>query len=95
MSEGDETPKRHCPCCGYRTLRSCGHYEICPVCFWEDEPGGLCDPDYRGGANPVSLRTARANFERFGAAEARFRTRVRLFEPSEMPRTIAPFGTDE
>lgn len=26
-----------CLCCGYRTLDERGAFDICPVCFWEDE----------------------------------------------------------
>ena len=26
-----------CPCCGYLTLNERGAYDICPVCFWEDD----------------------------------------------------------
>lgn len=26
-----------CPCCGYQTLPQRGSYELCPVCWWEDE----------------------------------------------------------
>lgn len=26
-----------CPCCGYRTLPGQGDYDLCPVCWWEDE----------------------------------------------------------
>lgn len=26
-----------CLCCGYKTLESRGEYDICPVCFWEDD----------------------------------------------------------
>src|SRR3712207_8061939 len=46
-----------CPCCGYRTLREpeYGSYDICPVCFWEDDSVQFSDPDYRGGANHESL----------------------------------------
>ena len=29
--------KYKCLCCGYRTLDERGDYDICPVCFWEDE----------------------------------------------------------
>lgn len=36
-----------CPCCGYKTLAERGMYEICPVCWWEDEgfdtPDGACN----------------------------------------------------
>ena len=29
--------KYKCPCCGYYTLEDEeGHFDICPVCFWED-----------------------------------------------------------
>jgi hypothetical protein len=47
-----------CPCCGYRTFRDPGYgsYDLCPVCFWEDDDLQLSEPDYRGGANDVSLR---------------------------------------
>lgn len=26
-----------CPCCGCLTLEERGGYDICPVCFWEDD----------------------------------------------------------
>ena len=26
-----------CPCCGCLTLNERGAYDICPVCFWEDD----------------------------------------------------------
>ena len=29
--------KVRCLCCGYKTLDQRGAFEICPVCFWEDE----------------------------------------------------------
>ena len=29
--------KYKCLCCGYRTLETRGEYDICPVCFWEDD----------------------------------------------------------
>lgn len=60
-----------CPCCGYRTLREKpgGTYNICEVCFWEDDPIQLDDPDYEGGANRVSLKQGQRNFQEFGACE--------------------------
>ncbi|MBW4608570.1 MAG: hypothetical protein KME22_15515 [Hassallia sp. WJT32-NPBG1] len=42
----------HCPCCGYKTLSERGGYEICPVCFWEDDGQDEEDKDViRGGPN--------------------------------------------
>jgi len=39
-----------CPVCGYRTLGdSHGHFDICPVCFWEDDNLQCLDFDYAGG----------------------------------------------
>lgn len=29
--------KYKCLCCGYQTLDTRGEYDICPVCFWEDD----------------------------------------------------------
>ena len=40
--EGD---RYSCPCCLYKTLSEIGGYEICPVCFWEDD--GVEDPEER------------------------------------------------
>jgi hypothetical protein len=47
-----------CPCCGYKTLPEKHLYDICPICFWEDDIVQFEDPDFEGGANIVSLRQA-------------------------------------
>lgn len=58
-----------CPCCGYRTLAERGSYEICPVCFWEDD--GSVEPGRVSGPNHMTLAQARANFKTFGAVSER------------------------
>ena len=40
-----------CPCCRFLTLRERGGFNICQVCFWEDDEVQFFDPSYRGGAN--------------------------------------------
>lgn len=76
-------PRFTCPCCGHRTLSGPpGSYEICEVCFWEDDGVQLLDPAYRGGANGPSLMECQANFARVGACEERFIGDVRA------PRTM-------
>ncbi|WP_420547618.1 CPCC family cysteine-rich protein [Curvivirga sp.] len=67
----ENTQKYQCLCCGYRTLDepATGNYDICPVCFWEDDPIQASDPDYKGGANQVSLIQARSNYSVFGASD--------------------------
>jgi hypothetical protein len=57
----------YCPCCGYRTLSEINNYDICRLCFWEDDPFQKEDPFSEGGANYVSLVQAKENYELFGA----------------------------
>lgn len=68
-----------CPCCGYKTLeeKPPGTFDICPICFWEDDNVQFDDPDYKGGANDVSLKEAQKNFLAFGASERRVLKHVR------------------
>jgi hypothetical protein len=74
--EGDNY---RCPCCGCKTLGERGGYEICPVCFWEDDGQDEKDADVvRGGPNAsLSLTQARANYREVGACERRFIKNVR------------------
>lgn len=60
-----------CPCCGYQTLNEepPGTYDICGICFWEDDVVQFNDPDYEGGANTVSLRQAQQNYIHFSACD--------------------------
>jgi hypothetical protein len=71
--------RERCPCCGFRTLRERGGYEICKVCFWEDDGQDEADADeLRGGPNgDLSLSQARANYGAVGASDPRFVDRVR------------------
>jgi len=68
-----EGPTYRCPCCCYVTLPERGGYEICPVCFWEDDGQDDHDADVvRGGPNySLSLTDARRNFEMYGASDLR------------------------
>lgn len=67
-----EMPKYRCPCCRYATLEEGGRYEICHVCFWEDDGQDDDADDVRRGPNGLlSLTDARANFEIYGASEPR------------------------
>lgn len=74
-----------CPCCGYKTFshEPDGSYNICGVCYWEDDPLQLEDPDYEGGANRVSLRQAQKNFQSMGTCEQDMKMWVRKTAPDE------------
>lgn len=67
-----------CPCCGHRVLDSMpGSYEICPVCFWEDDGIQFRWPTTSVGANRVSLIEAQLNYRTFGACDEHGRQYVR------------------
>lgn len=71
---GVRTDRTACPACGAPTLTAEGAGEVCSVCGWEDDARARLDPNFRVGEGGVSLREARANVDRFGAA----------FPPSEV-----------
>ena len=83
---GSAGPRFRCPCCGFYTLpeRAEGNYNICPVCFWEDDRLQQEDDDLEGGANKVSLKQARLNYREFGASDERFIDRVREATEEEL-----------
>jgi hypothetical protein len=76
---------RQCPCCGFLTLSRRGAFEICEVCFWQDDGQDDMDADsVRGGPNAeLSLTDARMNFVSFGACTQDMRNNVRAPRQSE------------
>ncbi len=76
-----------CPCCYCLTLDSRGDYNICPICFWEDDGQGEHDAGFvRGGPNgPLSLTAARENYARLGAVDERALPLVRAPREDEVP----------
>ncbi len=88
MNIGRSSNKRYpCPCCGFRTIATepPGTYELCPVCYWEDDGVQFADPDFMGGANHQSLNQAKANFREFGASSRAALRYVRPASPEEEP----------
>lgn len=55
------TRKNKCPCCGKTQV---GEYAICDNCEWENDPLQAAHPDFRGGANKMSLNEAREAYRR-------------------------------
>ncbi len=70
-----------CPCCGYATLEQGADFEVCDICFWEDDGQDFLeiksDIQEYGSPNGVSLETARKNYIEFGAAERKDLEHVR------------------
>jgi hypothetical protein len=84
-----------CPCCGHLVFDDPpGSYDICPICFWEDDQVQLRWPSSGGGANRLSLIDSQHNYQQFGAIEERFTNQVRSATADEPLdpgwRAIAP-----
>lgn len=78
IKKKDEPKKYKCPCCGYFTFEKKERaYDICPVCFWEDDPEQYKNPTLKGGANHVSLCEARTHYQQFGACDTGMKKYVR------------------
>ena len=67
--------KYTCPCCGYKTLRrrTTGKYEICNICYWEDDPVQFNDHDYEGGANEAFVKASTEKFHCIWCLRGMFR----------------------
>ncbi|MFZ6654014.1 CPCC family cysteine-rich protein [Undibacterium sp. TJN19] len=72
--KGDVEELATCPCCGYRSLEESAAYDICRVCFWEDD--GTTEFDRHSGPNHMTLRDAQQNFQRIGAVTEEVRRYV-------------------
>jgi hypothetical protein len=85
-----------CVCCGHLTMNDGpGSYQICAVCFWEDDDIQLRWPDYSGGANRPSLIEAPQNFQDYGACDERSMEHVRRPEDDEpLDPSWRPIDTD-
>ena len=65
-----------CPCCGYEIFAEPpGSFQICRICFWEDDVVQLVFPLMAGGANKVSLNVAQTNYCKSGVSEDRSLTK--------------------
>ncbi len=77
--------KYPCPCCGYYVFsESLGSYEICPICFWQDDLADMEAMYEAIGPNKVSLFEAQQNYIKFAASEERFIKNVRKHNSEDM-----------
>ena len=77
--------KFRCICCGYKTIEHEDPlwHDICPVCYWENDPVQNSNHDSCNGANRISLNEAIANYKEFGAVMRDFLKYVREPYPNE------------
>ncbi len=80
--------QRHqCKCCGCYTLIGTKEdiaWDICPVCYWENDVFGT-DPNTYSGANHMTLAEGRENYQKFSACDVKMLPHVRPPFPGELP----------
>ncbi len=62
-------PNKQCSCCGQYTLEKDSIFEICKVCGWQDDGLQNDNPDYKGGANKMSLNEAKEAYKKVKSSE--------------------------
>lgn len=81
--------KVQCLVCEYLTVHIRGDYEICPVCFWEDDLLSNDPDEVEGGPNgDLSLNMARTNFLELGAVSIDYLQHVRAPYPNEIQKGL-------
>lgn len=73
----DNGKKYTCFICGFRTLDERCDWEICPVCFWEDDILVTTEDRTSPANRGMLVSTAQANFIRHGAVHPEFVSNVR------------------
>ena len=71
------TNKVHCFICGYPTLDERCDWDICPICYWEDDVLVQGDEDRRSTANRMMVSEAQANYMLIGAISPEYVENVR------------------
>lgn len=86
--------QRHkCKCCGYYTLVGTMEeigWDICPVCFWENDVFEE-KPEAYSGANHMTLAQGRENYKKYSVCDLKSLPHVRFPLPQEFPENNEKF----
>lgn len=70
IPDAEDLSLERCPCCEYKIIKDRGHYEICSICFWEDD--GSDELERYSPPNHLSLKEAKINFLNLGVISEKF-----------------------
>lgn len=76
--------KKQCECCKFYTLDCDSNFDICPVCYWQDDLLQTEKPHYKWWANELSLEEWRLNFIKHWVSDLRDKNNVRNPYKNEM-----------
>lgn len=79
-----------CYVCSCATVDEHGSFDICPVCFWEDDGFAELDTPNDGPNGELSISQARDNFQKFGVARIQDLEYVRPLMEEELVRGLPP-----
>lgn len=63
-----------CPVCNQHEFDHDDDYDICPICGWENDGIQNANPNFKGGANPMSLNEAKAEFRETKCRLVKYKT---------------------
>ncbi len=69
--------KNACPICGYHTLEERFNYEICTICFWEDDTQVKLTEDLFSEANKLKVSEAQVNYMLHGVVDGNYKDNAR------------------
>lgn len=61
--KNEDVLKNSCPVCGYLTLDERSGYDICSICFWEDDGIDDFEANKNSGPNHMTLKEGREIFQ--------------------------------
>jgi hypothetical protein len=61
--KSEDVLKNSCPVCGYLTLNERSGYDICSICFWEDDGIDDFEENEKSGPNHMTLKEGREIFQ--------------------------------
>jgi len=77
IKSGEYEFRHKCLCCNYLSLLTKDDFEICEICYWEDDPLTKEVNKISSINHGLTLEDAKKNFVKFGAVEQKYIDQVK------------------